>query len=120
MKNILRTAALLFSISGMAQSGQPLNLHNLLDEKKITVSNRGLTLINETGYKGFRLSEELGEGVGWINGLEFSNGTIEFDVRGKNEKQHSFVGLAFHAKDDTTYDAIYLRPFQFLEQNQEL
>jgi len=27
--------------------------------------------------------------------------------------QQSFVGIAFHGKDDTTYEAIYLRPFNF-------
>ena len=52
--------------------------------------------------------------------LSFSNGTIEFDVRGENVKQHSFVGIAFHGKDTATYDAIYLRPFQFQEQDEVL
>lgn len=25
----------------------------------------------------------------------------------------SFVGIAFHRRDDSTYDAVYLRPFNF-------
>jgi len=32
-------------------------------------------------------------------------------VRGKDLFQQSFVGLAFHGKDDNTYEAVYLRPF---------
>ena len=48
-----------------------------------------------------------------MKGIDFSNGIIEFDVRGEDVKQHSFVGIAFHGKDDSTFDAIYLRPFQF-------
>jgi hypothetical protein len=28
-------------------------------------------------------------------------------------QQQSFVGVAFHGVDDTTYDAIYFRPFNF-------
>ena len=51
---------------------------------------------------------------------EFSNGILEFDVRGEDVKQHSFVGIAFHAKNDSTFDAIYLRPFQFKVREQIL
>ena len=35
-------------------------------------------------------------------------------------KQHSFVGIAFHGKNDSTFDAIYLRPFQFKEKDEIL
>jgi len=37
----------------------------------------------------------------------------EFDVKGKDVQQQSFVGVAFHGVDGTTYDAIYFRPFNF-------
>ena len=35
-------------------------------------------------------------------------------------KQHSFVGIVFYGKDNDTFDAIYLRPFQFDEQDETL
>jgi hypothetical protein len=35
-------------------------------------------------------------------------------------KQHSFVGIAFHGKDNETFDAIYLRPFQFRAKEEVL
>jgi hypothetical protein len=54
-----------------------------------------------------------GNGVIWIEGTEFSEGTIELDVRGKDVLQQSFLGVAFHGKDDNTYEAVYLRPFNF-------
>ncbi|HWH63628.1 MAG TPA: family 16 glycoside hydrolase [Ginsengibacter sp.] len=66
------------------------------------------------------LSKDFGEGVAWLKGIEFSNGILEFDVRGENVKQHSFVGIAFHGKDDSTFDAVYLRPFQFEEAEEVL
>jgi len=44
---------------------------------------------------------------------ESANGGIEFDVRGKDVAQQSFVGVAFHAVDASAYDAIYFRPFNF-------
>ena len=33
--------------------------------------------------------------------------------RGRDIQQQSFVGVAFHGVDGTTYDAIYFRPFNF-------
>jgi len=48
-----------------------------------------------------------------LKNILFSNGTIEFDVKGKDVQGQSFVGLAFHGLDNSTYDAIYLRPFNF-------
>ena len=58
--------------------------------------------------------------MAWIKGIEFSDGIIEFDVRGEDLKQHSFVGIAFHGKDNATFDAVYLRPFQFKEESETL
>jgi len=60
-----------------------------------------------------RLTEGAGEGVAYVQGVEFANGTIELDVRGKDVQQQSFLGVAFHGLDSTTYDAIYFRPFNF-------
>ena len=49
----------------------------------------------------------------WIKDMNFKNGIIELDIKGKNENGNSFLGVAFHALDDTTYDAVYFRPFNF-------
>jgi len=103
-----------------SQTAQVFNLHTLVEDKGIDVFNRELTLIKEESRAGIRLSKADGEGVAWIKGVEFSTGILEFDVRGENIKQHSFVGIAFHGKDNNTFDAIYLRPFQFMEQDEVL
>lgn len=97
-----------------------IDLHKLVANKGVEVFNRELTLINERTHKGIRLSKAEGEGVAWIKGVEFSNGILEFDLRGENIKQHSFVGIAFHGRDNDSFDAVYLRPFQFKEQDQIL
>ena len=60
------------------------------------------------------LSDDYGDGIAWINGLSFTNGDLEFDVRGANLEGRSFVGLAFHGSDNHTFEVIYLRPFNFL------
>jgi hypothetical protein len=53
-------------------------------------------------------------GVVWLDGLQFSAGTIEFDAKGKSAPpQSSFVGVAFRVVDAATHDAVYFRPFNF-------
>lgn len=103
-----------------SQGPRVIDLHKQADAKGIRVYNREMTLINEKAHDGIRLSKDYGEGIAWLSGVEFSNGSIEFDVRGENVKQHSFVGVAFHALNDSTFDAIYLRPFQFREKDEIL
>ncbi len=118
--NIFRLAIvsvlMISAIASFAQAAQHIDLYKMAKDGGLTVFNRSLSLINEEGHPGISLSKDLGEGIAWLKGIEFSNGIIEFDVRGENVKQHSFVGIAFHGKNDSTFDAIYLRPFQFLEE----
>jgi hypothetical protein len=111
---------LLLTHSSFSQNTTVIDLHKLVANKGVEVFNREQTLINEGTHQGIRLSKAEGEGVAWIKGVEFSMGILEFDVRGENVKQHSFVGIAFHGRDNNSFDAVYLRPFQFNEQDQIL
>lgn len=121
MKNQLLAAIFLSTVvTTFAQTGKKIDLHKAVKSKSLQVYNRELDLISENGYPGIRLSKAYGEGIAWVNNLEFSEGTIEFDVRGEDTKQHSFVGIAFHAVNDSIFDAVYLRPFQFRETNETL
>ena len=45
--------------------------------------------------------------------LSFSTGSIEIDLKGKNVRQRSFLGVAFNVIDEKTFEAIYFRPFNF-------
>jgi len=74
-----------------------------------TVVNRSLT---DDG-KVIHLGAAEGDGKVWFKGLDFAEGTIEFDIKGKDVQQQSFVGFAFHGVNDSTYEAIYFRPFNF-------
>jgi len=123
MKKLLLVAmgSLIFvTISAFLQISKVIDLQSLVKNKGIEVYNRELSLINEASYQGIRLSKDEGEGIAWLKGIEFSNGILEFDVRGEDVQQHSFVGIAFHGKDNNTFDAIYLRPFQFRSDNEVL
>jgi hypothetical protein len=89
------------------------DLAALADGKRLKVFNRSVSSLNDGARKGARLSESSGDGVAYLPGVELANGTIELDVRGKDVQQQSFLGVAFHGVDGTTYDAIYFRPFNF-------
>src|SRR5438128_6685168 len=98
--------------SGQARTITP-DLGALADTKSLTLFNRSASRLVDGARKGVRLSEGPGEGVAFLPGIEFANCTIEFDVRGREVAQQSFVGVAFHGVDATAYDAIYFRPFNF-------
>jgi hypothetical protein len=63
--------------------------------------------------KSVRLDARANDGMAWLVGSNFSEGTIEVDLRGANKPGQSFVGIAFRGADDTTFDAVYFRPFNF-------
>ena len=77
------------------------------------VVNRGVTAFEDGGRKAARFDERAGQGLAWLEGVTFAEGTIEFDVRGRDAEQKSFVGVAFHGADDQTFEAVYFRPFNF-------
>jgi len=110
----------ILSISSPAQKPEVFDLQKLVKNKGLEIFNRELSLINESSRVGIRLSKDYGEGIAWLKGVEFSNGIIEFDARGEDVEGHSFVGIAFHANGNKTFDAIYLRPFRFNETDESL
>jgi len=59
------------------------------------------------------LDGKPGDGILWLQELVFANGKIELDIKGKDERGKSFVGLAFHGLNDSIYDVIYFRPFNY-------
>jgi hypothetical protein len=94
-------------LGGVAQPARPVDLATAT----LKPVNREFTRPAERG--GVHVSAKAGPGVVWIEGTDFAEGTIELDVRGKDVLQQSFVGVAFHRQDDQTYEAVYLRPFNF-------
>src|SRR5258708_2349745 len=99
--------AVLFAASSLAPQQRPI------PPQDVESFNRSVSSLSDGTKKGLRLSEHAGDGVAYLRGVEFGDGTIEFDVRGKDVQGQSFVGVAFHGVDSTTYDAIYFRPFNF-------
>jgi hypothetical protein len=90
-----------------------MDLASIAERGGFKLFNRSLASIDDGRKRAVRLGENPGDGVAYLPETEFSDGTIECDIRGKDVPQQSFVGVAFHGVDGTTYDAIYFRPFNF-------
>jgi len=95
------------------QQAIEFNLAALAEHEGLRTFNRSMSVLSNGTMGGIHLGEAPGDGVAYLEGVEFSNGTIELDIRGKDVPQQSFLGVAFHAVDATTYDAVYFRPFNF-------
>jgi len=120
MRNFLavkRIALFIFLFAGLTLRAQTFvepDLAKLFASGSIKTYNRTATL-TESGERknGIHLDEKPNAGIAWLDEIEFSEGTIEFDLKGRNMLQKSFVGIAFHGVDDKTYDGVYFRPFNF-------
>jgi hypothetical protein len=53
------------------------------------------------------------QGNAWLKDVTFTNGRIDIDLRGKNIPGQSFIGVAFSALNDSDYECLYFRPFNF-------
>ena len=119
---VLSTLACAFGVStariaSQAKTIEP-DLAALVESKGLTVFNRTVTSFSDGARKGARLSEVSGDGVAYLRDVQFANGTIEIDLKGKDVQQQSFLGIAFHGVDQKTYDGIYFRPFNFRTEDQ--
>lgn len=70
------------------------------------------------GKRAVRLTAEGDSATGIVGlalpaGLSFATGIIEIDLKGKNIRQRSFLGVAFNVTDEKTFEAVYFRPFNF-------
>jgi len=94
------------------KSIQP-DLGRLANGQGAQVFNRSLTVEKEGQRVVARLDARAGDGGALLDGVQVGDGVIEVDLRGKDVAQQSFLGIAFHVVDWTTYDAVYFRPFNF-------
>ena len=104
----------LFPAAAAPQPAPPkqIDLAGWFDAGKLRAVNRAVSKLPDRA-DAVHVSEGMNPGIVWIQGLDLTQGTIEVDVRGRDEFQRSFLGIAFHGKDDKSYEAVYLRPFNF-------
>jgi hypothetical protein len=101
---------------GFVAAGQappPLDLVELVESDGFAAFNRALTAVREGDRAYVQLDGRPGSGVAWLKDVDFIEGTLEVELRGRDVPGRSFVGIAYHGVDDETYEAIYFRPFNF-------
>ncbi len=112
----MKTTSLLFAAAVLMPtlaSAADYNLGELAKANKIEVFKRKIDQTKSGSSEAVFLNAAPNDGLAWITGVELSEGTIELEIKGKNEQGRSFVGIAFHGQDDRVFDAVYLRPFNF-------
>ena len=99
--------------------GQIKSFPDFSNEKSLQTVNRKVTVVRNNKKTTVHLNAGPGTGIAWISDTRFTTGSIEADIKGKNVFQESFIGIAFHGANDTTYEAVYLRPFNFNATDQQ-
>ena len=107
-KEILKlgTTILIYSLIGC--SSQITRFEN----DKLDVINRDIVSINNA-KNSLILNRKKGDGMAIIKDLKFDEGVIYLELKGENNPGKSFVGIAFNIQNDSTYEAVYFRPFNF-------
>lgn len=96
---------------------QKINLTEKLKNEEITSVNRIISLY-ESNQNAVEMDAKNGDGLGILEDIEFENGVIEVELLGENNPGKSFIGIAFNIQNDTTYEAVYFRPFNFVADEQ--
>jgi hypothetical protein len=91
------------------QQTETFNLSQMLTENKLVASPANEIGVLKDGDK----QGVSSKGIVWLKGVNFKQGQIDIDLRGKNVFLQSFLGIAFHGIDTTTCDILYFRPFNF-------
>lgn len=107
MKKSVFLFTMLWAIATTTCVSQSFDLQKLLSSKKL-ISAKKISPLTDGARKGVSTN-----GIVWLDGVNFSTGTVEVDLRGKDVQQQSFLGIAFHGIDTISYEAIYFRPFNF-------
>lgn len=108
---------LILSNLTFAQKKQTLVLPDLYKKGQLQVVNREIKSVTENGKNFIQLADNKEEGLIWLPLNDFKNGKITIRMRGKDVFQRSFIGIAFHGLNDSTYDAVYCRPFNFFAKD---
>ncbi len=111
MKSLFLLSGILLSFSLFAQTVIP----DVINKSELEVYNREALVIEAEKDKisGIKLDARQGDGLAVFKNIDFENGILEFDVKGKNVPGKSFVGIAFHILDEKNFNAVYFRPFNF-------
>jgi len=113
------TASLLAAVAGHANEASiTLDLSRIADNKSWRLSEATAEALIIDGQPAACL-EAMGDsangsvGMALANGMEFSTGAIELDLKGRRAGQRCFLGVVFNVLDAKTFEGVYFRPFNF-------
>ncbi|MSU66625.1 MAG: hypothetical protein EXS38_11105 [Opitutus sp.] len=115
----------LCTLVALAPAASPLtpNLPDVLSGRGWKGDTTNLRAAEKDGAPAIRFEKPaagLPAGIVWLDGLEFTAGTIEFDAKGQSAPvQSNFIGVALRVVDGTTHDVVYFRPFNFRAEDPE-
>jgi hypothetical protein len=97
------------------------------DGKTFNVVNADAELTKKAGkptivnlkVKGGDIPGRSNIGLALVEGLEFSEGAIELDMKGFGRTQPCFLGIGLNVVDEKTFESVYFRPFMFSRGNTE-
>lgn len=107
-KQILIAAKMTLILSLVGCSSQTIKF----EPENLDVINRDIVSISES-KNSLILNNRIGDGMAILKDLDFEQGMIELEIKGENNPGKSFVGIAFNIQNDSTYEAVYFRPFNF-------
>ena len=83
------------------------------EDENITTVNR--EIVNKADLKSsiLSLNAQSGDGIAILKNVTFESGTVSIEFQGEDVAGKSFVGFAFNIENDSTYEAVYFRPFNF-------
>lgn len=111
-KNEITTIFLLFTFWGSAFAQNPKLTPDLSRVQNTEYwKNSKVQVSYQDGV--VEMKAEGNEGMLILKDVDFSNGTIELDIKSEDENGKSFLGFAFHGLNYSVYDAVYFRPFNF-------
>jgi hypothetical protein len=95
------------------------DLSRINDGKAWMLINASPHAVSETGTSVVRMKPAAkpntpsNVGLALVNGVEFSEGTLEIDLKGRGPVERCFLGVAFNVADGKKFEAVYFRPFNF-------
>jgi len=101
-------------ISLCNSSGQTFSitfdLHELARKNQFETFNRQISWSSADERKVIHLPAGEGSGIAWISGIDFSEGTIELDIRTRGNMTGRSAGIAFHGAARDTLDVVCFGP----------
>lgn len=115
IRKLLLAITVLTSINSFGQ--EKIDLTEAFKDGKIEAINKVITVFNDSP-NALEIQSKESVGMGMLSDMEFETGSIELELLGENKPGQSFIGLAFNIQNDSTYEAVYFRPFNFVAEEQ--